>query len=103
MNEEVKSELVAKIDQFKNELDPFFPESGGGNKGVLIIMIDNDASEDKSCMSALVRGKRSALAIAISKAMESSEQAREVLMDGVRFFEFKQNPLMKLLDIIAKE
>ena len=29
MNEELKSELTAKIDQFKNELDPFFPESGG--------------------------------------------------------------------------
>lgn len=30
MNEEVKSELVEKIDQFKKELDPFFPENGGG-------------------------------------------------------------------------
>ena len=66
-------------------------------------MIDNDASENKSCMSALIRGKRSAIEIAISKAMENSEQAREVLMDGVKFFEFKQNPLMTLLDIIAKE
>lgn len=32
MNEELKSELTAKIEQFKKELDPFFPESGGVKK-----------------------------------------------------------------------
>lgn len=102
MNEEVKSELAEKIDQFKKELDPFFPESGGGNKGALIIVIDNDAPDDKSVLSGLVMGKHSAIAIAISKVMEESAQAREVLRDGVKFFEFKQNPLLQILEKIAE-
>ncbi len=102
MNEELKSELTAKIEQFKKELDPFFPESGGGKKGVLIVLVDDDASEDDSILSALVMGKASSITIGISKAMESSEEVREVLRDGVRLYEIKQNPLLKLLENIAE-
>lgn len=102
MNEELKSELTAKIDQFKKELDPFFPESGGGKKGVFIVLIDNDVSEDDSILSALVMGKASSIILGITKAMENSEEAREVLRDGVRLYEIKQNPLLKLLENIAE-
>ena len=102
MNEELKSELTAKIEQFKKELDPFFPKSGGGKKGVFIVLIDDDVSEDDSILSALVMGKPSSITIGITKAMENSEEAREVLRDGVRLYEIKQNPLLKLLENIAE-
>ena len=47
-------------------------------------------------------GKPSSITIGITKAMENSEEAREVLRDGVRLYEIKQNPLLKLLENIAE-
>ena len=102
MNEELKSELTEKIKKFKKELDPFFPKSGGCKKGVFIVLIDDDVSEDDSILSALVMGKPSSITLGITKAMESREEAREVLRDGVRLYEIKQNPLLKLLENIAE-
>ena len=94
-----KITLCDEVENFHKNVEKFFPE--GNENALLLLANDSDYSDGSDCVSAVIRGKRSNLCVAICKLMETNESVRRILLESVAFYKFK-NDIDSLTDVIEK-
>jgi hypothetical protein len=102
MSKKEESEFLALVDDFNEKVQKFFPKDGKHSKGIFLVAIDGDISENATGVRGMVLGKKSELIPGIVKIMNDSEPVYDIVKESSLFYDFTRDPKKVLMSAIKK-